>query len=191
MSALEPLKVLKRGVATVWRERPRQNFVHGIRRRISGDPGLPDAPIQSVLVLCHGNLFRSPFAESLLASKVPELRVSSAGLHAAQDHASPDRAIALAAHFGVDLKAHRTTPIGEQIVADADLILVMEGAQKVELLRLFPSARAKTRVLGDFLDSSPRHLPDPWSEDENVGRIILGRVEDAVASLAKRMGEGE
>lgn len=187
---MKPSSLVKaaRAVArVVVREAPRNNFIHRWRRSATGDPGLPPGPIRSVLVLCHGNLFRSPFVESLLAANIPELRITSAGIHAADQHTSPDRAIRLAAEFGVDLNAHRTTPISAEILSAADLILVMEGAQRAELARLHPDVKSKVRVLGDFLDSRPRELPDPWSEDATVGRTIFRRVERAAGVLSERL----
>lgn len=189
MSEFMLIGLLRRVAGTIVRRGQRNNFIHRCRRSVFGDPGLPAGSIRSVLVLCHGNLFRSPFAEFLLASNLPSLCVSSAGLHAADNHASPPRAIALAASFGVDLEDHRTTPLSEKIISEADLILVMEGAQLADLARLYPLARPKIRVLGDFLDAHPRELPDPWSEDEIVGRVIFARVEQAVVALSDRLAE--
>ncbi|MFK7894506.1 MAG: hypothetical protein AB8G23_01655 [Myxococcota bacterium] len=177
-----------RGVArTIFRERPRNNFIHRWRRSLFGDPGLPSDSVGSVLVLCHGNLFRSPFAAALLDAHVPGLTVTSGGLHAADGHTSPQRAIDLASGFGIDLNDHRTTPISARLVAEADLIIVMEGAHRAELARIHPDVLPKIRILGDFLAASPRDLPDPWAEDEVVGRVIFARVKQAAEALAIRL----
>ena len=72
-------------------------------RRLGGPPTLPGRQVRHVLVLCMGNLCRSPYAAALLAERMPELEVRSAGLNAADGHPAEPRAVEVARRRGVAL----------------------------------------------------------------------------------------
>src|SRR5262245_55242849 len=116
-----------RTLARLVRSRPaRQDARHELRRRLREEPALPDGPLRRVLVLCHGNICRSPFAEALLTARIPGLEVRSAGLHAADGHPADPSAVACAQRMGVSLAAHRSARVTAELVAWADLVLVMQ-----------------------------------------------------------------
>jgi protein-tyrosine phosphatase len=81
-----------------------------------------------VLLVCTGNICRSPMAEAILrrhlAAHGVEARVTSAGT---MNWARPptDEAIAVMNEHGLDIIAHRSRPLSAATVADADLILGM------------------------------------------------------------------
>ena len=58
----------------------RRDAFYEWRRRLTGEPALPAGPIRTVLLICQGNICRSPFAERCLARYAPDLEVKSAGL---------------------------------------------------------------------------------------------------------------
>src|SRR6266404_712562 len=97
----------------------RQDARHELRRRLRGEPGLPEGRLNRVLVLCHGNICRSPFAEALLAARVPALEVRSAGLHAGDGNPADPSAIACAERMGVSLAAHRSARVDAERLDDA------------------------------------------------------------------------
>jgi protein-tyrosine phosphatase len=80
------------------------------------------------LVVCTGNIARSPMAEALLRARLEErhagARVHSAGT-LAWDGPATDPAIRTLAARGLDLSQHRSRPVTDALVADADLILAM------------------------------------------------------------------
>src|SRR2546427_7830369 len=79
---------------------PRQRVLDALRRR---------PRLTSLLVVCHGNICRSPFAAALLrrASARNGVRVDSAGF-LGPGRPPPPEAVAAAARHGVDLSAHRS-----------------------------------------------------------------------------------
>lgn len=165
----------------------RENALHEWRRRLRGEPGLPPGPVGRVLVICLGNICRSPFAEGLLASRNPALAVRSAGFIAgARDSADP-AALRVAARFGVDLAPHETRRLAAEDVDWADLILAMEGHHAGRLTRLYPHGGPKTRLLGDFLPSPPFTIRDPWGLGEDVFVATFQRIEAAVARVSARL----
>ena len=122
--------------------------------------------VQSVLFVCHGNIIRSPFAaESLKAlfksSGQKNVAVISAGLSARCGRRADSRALAVSKEFGVSLDEHVAQPLTEQLVADSDVIFVMDYFNKARLLTRYPDACHKAFLLGAYL---PRHaeIEDPY-----------------------------
>jgi protein-tyrosine-phosphatase len=165
----------------------RQDARHELRRRLRGEPALPHGPIRRVLVLCHGNICRSPFAEVLLAARLPDCEVRSGGLHAGDANPADPSAIACAERMGVSLAAHRSTPVGPELLGWADLVLVMQGSHVAEIERRWPRFAGRVRLLGDYLSEPPHVLPDPYGHDAPVFDRVFARLRSAVEVLAARI----
>lgn len=110
-----------------------------------------DNRIPHVLLVCTGNLCRSPLAAALLARELDGRRlaatVSSAGT-AAPFGAPPDRRMLRAAdELGVDLSEHRAGPLTGDDTRRSTLILCMTGEQVVEVTSYDPSAASKVTTL--------------------------------------------
>ena len=76
--------------------------------------------------------------------------VTSAGIAALDGRAADPIAVGLLADRGIDISGHRARPITPELVAGADLVLVMEAAQQQAIERLAPSARGRVHRLGRF-----------------------------------------
>lgn len=81
---------------------------------------------QKILIVCAGNICRSPIAEGLLKQSLPDHFIASAGIAALVDHPADDKAIRVAQVHGLDLSAHKAKQLTPQMCLFADLILVME-----------------------------------------------------------------
>lgn len=172
-----------RTVARLVRSRvAREDLVWEWRRRRGGEPSLPEGPVHRVLVLCHGNLCRSPFAAALLAAD-PQIEVRSAGVGAADGHLADATAARVAARFGIDLHEHRTRRVRAEDADWAHLLIGMEGRHAASLLREFPAAGARVRLLGDFLPESPHRILDPWGQSDAVFDETFARIVSATARL--------
>lgn len=82
--------------------------------------------INSILVVCIGNICRSPTGERLLKSALPEKNIASAGLGAIVGHAADETASSVADENGVSLQGHVAQQLTSGMCRDYDLILVME-----------------------------------------------------------------
>jgi protein-tyrosine phosphatase len=171
--------------------RARSDALHEWRRRSRGEPALEPGAVARVLVICHGNICRSPFAGRLLAARSPHLDVRSAGLEAVEGRPAEDAARRIALAFGVDLAGHAAHRMNAGDAAWADLILGMEGHHVAGVLRAWPGGRGKTFLLGDFLAEPPFRIDDPWGREDAFFRTTFARIDEAVARLAARLpGEG-
>lgn len=161
------------------------------RRRAAALDRLRSIPeVRSVLVLCLGNICRSPYAAVLLENRtggVPGgVRIVSAGF-LRPDRPSPTEAIEVAAPRGVDLRPHRSRKVDAGMMLEADLIIVMDPEHAQRVYRMAPSAAARVLMLGET-DPRPfqrRLIPDPYGGDRAVFEECYDRIDRCVVSLSR------
>ena len=134
--------------------------------------------MQNVLVVCVGNICRSPVAEAMLKARLPDISVASAGLAAAVGRPADPVAQEIATAHGLDLSAHRAQQISRWMCANAELILVMERRHQDELEQRYPTARGKIRCLGDQGAGQTLEVSDPYKRP----RWAFEAAHDAIAS---------
>src|SRR5690606_41737560 len=102
-----------------------------------------------ILVVCHGNICRSPLAEAMLKALLPHCKVESAGLHALVGHPADASTQEVATPAGLVLQDHKGRQLNSEMLNDADLILVLSQSQRTAIGENLPSAMGKTMWLGD------------------------------------------
>lgn len=134
--------------------------------------------IKTVLVVCIGNICRSPMAEGLLKQALPEANVVSAGLGALVGQPADPHAVALMNGLGLDISSHRARQLSRAIATQADLILVMDNSQRQEIQSLHPATTGRVFRLGELAKFD---VPDPYREGlpafENALELIQRGVE--------------
>lgn len=124
----------------------------------------------AILLVCTGNMCRSPMAEVLLKNRLQRegkdslYRVSSAGTWTTEGRAASSLAIEAMEELGLDLSAHRTHLLTLEDVHEASLILVMAQDHKEALLAEFPEAGYKTHLLSE-LAGRRYDIFDPYGSD--------------------------
>jgi protein-tyrosine phosphatase len=107
--------------------------------------------VPAVLVVCTGNLCRSPLVAALLERELDrtsvKASVSSAGT-AAPFMSTPDkRLLRTAGEHGLDLSAHRSRALSPAMLDDADLVLVMTAEHRRQIEALSATAASRTVLL--------------------------------------------
>ena len=131
----------------------------------------------NILLLCTGNLCRSPMAEGLLRTYLPAHELFSAGLSAPQGEQADPLAIALMRQMDIDISSHRARNVAQWMMQEADLVLTMDSEQKQEASRRYPFAAAKIERLAEFDDTD---IPDPYRRGLGAFRHSLNLIRQAV-----------
>jgi protein-tyrosine-phosphatase len=161
------------------------------RRRAAALARLRAEPVPtSLLFVCEGNIFRSPFAAAALQALLPAesragVRVASAGF-VGPGRGSPPPALDAAARRGVHLDEHRSSLLTHAAVYGARLVVVMEPRQGWRLRMRFGIRGARVLVMGD-LDPLPirtRAVQDPWEQGPEVVETVYARLGRCAAAMA-------
>jgi protein-tyrosine phosphatase len=150
----------------------------------------------SVLVVCTGNICRSPTGEGVLRELArarglaDRIEVASAGTHDYHVGDCPDaRTLKHAKKRGYDLSAQRAMQVSREDFHRFDYILAMDRGH-LRILKALAPAGAKAR-LGLFLDASARwkgeDVPDPYYGDAQGFEQVLDMVEEAAARWLDRI----
>jgi protein-tyrosine phosphatase len=133
-----------------------------------------------ILMVCLGNICRSPLAEGILQEKVERLglgwMVDSAGTGHWHVGDRPDeRSIAVARQHGIDITEQRGRQFGPQDFERFDHILVMDTQNRRDVLRLAHTEQQqqKVRLILDY--SHPGHddsVPDPYYDDDGFENVF-------------------
>ena len=158
-----------------------------------------DQPTTRLLMVCMGNICRSPMAQLVtehLAQKAgfgKAVKVDSAGTHAARGSESPDpraRTALLARGYAVGkLRARQIT---DQDFQRYDQILAMDQANLNDLRRLCPGEYAfKLRLFMEFADGFSEHeVPDPYYGSARSFEAVLDMVEAGARGLITHHSAG-
>jgi glycosyltransferase involved in cell wall biosynthesis/protein-tyrosine-phosphatase len=141
---------------------------------------------KSILIVCHGNIIRSPFAARLVARALgagAQVTVASGGLEAVSGRPPHATAVATATALGVDLADHVAAPVTPERVAASDVIFVMDVLQLLSMRQRFPDARAKTFLLTCLAPEASMEIIDPVDGDESVVRACYDHISKAVGPI--------
>jgi len=141
----------------------------------------PDRP-RRVLLVCVGNVCRSPTAEVLLRRRCSGqgMVVESAGLGALVGNPIDPLAEAVLADHGLSAATHVARQLTAGMVEAADLVLVMEASQRNAIAALSAPAAERTFLLGKW--HGEVDIPDPYRQRLAVFRDVYWMIDKSVNS---------
>ncbi|MFA7686442.1 MAG: low molecular weight protein-tyrosine-phosphatase [Moheibacter sp.] len=148
-----------------------------------------------ILMVCLGNICRSPLAEGILQSKLGEdFLVASAGTGSWHVGRCPDkRSIAVAKKYGIDISTQRARQFKTGDFDEFDLIYVMDQSNYEDVLSLAEDdvQRSKVRlILEEYENGEEKNVPDPYfgGDDgfEEVYRLLDEVTTDITSKIFKR-----
>lgn len=148
-----------------------------------------------ILMVCLGNICRSPLAEGILAKKAIEhnlnITTDSAGTAAYHVGNLPDeRSIEVAKKYGIDLMNQRARQFRLQDFEEFDIIYAMDSENYNNILKLASSVDDENKVkliLNEIEPDSNSSVPDPYYGGdegfENVYQMLNLACEKVVLTL--------
>ena len=138
--------------------------------------------MNSVLVVCMGNICRSPVGEMLLRQYCPHLTVGSAGIAAVVGHDISALSRDVAVEKQLQIPSHQAKQLTSSLCHGWDLLLVMEKKHLELVSRIAPEARGKTLLFGHW---SGRDIPDPYRKDRSFFLKVHQMLDDAASDWAR------
>lgn len=139
----------------------------------------------SILVICTGNICRSPMGERLLRQSLPGKKVDSAGVGALINHSADKAAIRVSEKHGLSLDGHQGRQFTRELAQSYDLLLVMEHSHLKQVTRIAPEARGKTMLFGHWLDG--KDIPDPYRMSDEAFEFVYQLIDQASKCWTARL----
>jgi protein-tyrosine-phosphatase len=148
-----------------------------------------------ILMVCTGNVCRSPYAEAWAKKREGEgdgLEFRSAGWMGPAGRVPPPDAMEVARAKGLDLDSHRSQLLSNELVAWADLLVVMERSHGRIARQEFGADDGRILLLGDLDPTLPRRreVLDPWGCAREVFEESFDRVDRCLNELFLLIGTG-
>ncbi len=150
--------------------------------------------IKHVLLVCTGNICRSPLAEALLvralrdrAPPVEGVAVASAGTGAWDGAPASEGAYLVGLEHGLDLSGHRARLLTREVVEEADLILTMARHHRARVDEL--GGEGRVFVLGEYAgrEGNEAEVSDPFGGNLDVYRDTCAELDALVAAVVERL----
>jgi protein-tyrosine-phosphatase len=145
-----------------------------------------------ILIVCTGNLCRSPMAMALLQARLArdEARqgweVESAGIWATEGRPASVHAVAEMAEREIDLQNHLARPVTRDMVAEANLVLVMTRSHAEALKTAFPDQAHKVYLLSEMIGRE-YDIYDPYGGSRIEYTYTAQELEDLIESGYERI----
>jgi protein-tyrosine phosphatase len=149
--------------------------------------------VSKVLVVCVGNICRSPVGERILGAEFARrgapIAVGSAGLGALVGHPADETAAAVALSQGVDLSGHVARQFTPALGRDHQMILVMEPGHRHEITRLAPDLSGRVMLFDHW--TGAQGVPDPYRRPRAIHEAVFERISRAAVAWAQRLAPAE
>jgi protein-tyrosine-phosphatase len=162
-----------------WLERPAGRMLavpplrRALRRRARRAWRAADAPV----LVCYGNINRSPFAARLAGGGAV-----SAGLYPVEGRPSPERTVARALAYGVDLSDHRSTVFDPAAIPPGAPVFVFDLENVARIAARYPRLLPRVHLLGSLGEQPIPLIEDPPGRPDVVLQAVLDSVAHAIAS---------
>jgi protein-tyrosine phosphatase len=148
-----------------------------------------------ILMVCLGNICRSPLAEGLLASKLPKNRflVDSAGTGHWHVGKQPDeRSIEIARKNGLDISSQRGRLFNAEDFDNYDYIYVMDSTNYADVMRMAKTEADKNKVrliLDEMFPGENVDVPDPYFGLQNGFEMVYKMLDETCNIISKKLHE--
>lgn len=139
----------------------------------------------NILVVCVGNICRSPALERLLREGLPTKQVHSAGLGALVGKPIDSTMERLMVADGVDASHHAARQLDARILREADVVLVMESGHLTTIRNRYPEAAGKTMLATHWNGGDA--VADPYRKDPEFFAACYRQLKECSASWLEKL----
>jgi protein-tyrosine phosphatase len=143
---------------------------------------------ERILVVCVGNICRSPMAAALLARRLSggaqPRTVESAGIAALVGRPPDPIAVELMRERGLDISGHRARQLIEPLVTGADLVIVMQHGHVKAIEASYPHARGRVHRLGRW---GGFDVADPYGQPRAAFERALEQIERGIEDFHRAL----
>lgn len=145
------------------------------------------ARARSMLFVCYGNINRSALADAMIRAYAEDsgISVTSAGFHPQDGRPADTMMVDVAAQFGIDMRALRSTCVTVPLLHDSDIIFVMEKSHYDRLCAMDASIADKVYLLGAHSNAAdwPAEIADPYGLARADYMMCYERIAEAVDNI--------
>ncbi|MDQ8141434.1 low molecular weight protein-tyrosine-phosphatase [Chryseobacterium sp. CFS15] len=146
-----------------------------------------------ILMVCLGNICRSPLAEGIMRSKLPDsFFVDSAGTIDMHKGSNPDkRSVKTAAKYGIDISKQCSRPITTEDLNHFDKIYCMDLSNFENVISLAQNEEQRSKISllmkAADLNHASGEVPDPyWSELDGFEKVYH-QLDEACEKIAQKL----
>ncbi|MGB0271905.1 MAG: low molecular weight protein-tyrosine-phosphatase [Schleiferiaceae bacterium] len=145
----------------------------------------------NVLMVCLGNICRSPLAHGILESKAPEdWYIDSAGTSGWHEGERPDtRSIITAKGRGLNIDQQRSRPFLAEDFERFDVIFAMDSSNYTNITRLAPDEASKAKVrliMNEAFPGENRQVPDPYTGGQRGFEDVYDMLDLAIEKFLEQ-----
>lgn len=140
-----------------------------------------------ILVICTGNICRSPLAEILLKSRLAgrDTAVMSAGTGALVGYPADPLSVEVAAARGLDLGAHRAQQVTLPLLSAVDLVLTLDQGHSDWINAKYPQMRGRVHKLLKWRNNAD--VADPYRQPRAAFEAAWADIELGVDDWLKKL----
>ncbi|WP_369162562.1 hypothetical protein [Candidatus Thiodiazotropha sp. LNASS1] len=170
-----------------------QHIIILMRARKKSRESISNREGNNILVLCYGNIYRSPLAEYLLKifCSSETFNIMSAGFHKKENRTCEPEYLQILEEYGYDLYEHRSKIVRPSDIKWADIILIMDRYNFDMLKKMDRDCISKTMWIGAFSKRKSVEVQDPYDKGYDFTKDVISDIEMCIRDICLELSSNQ